>query len=272
MTRLALLLAFLMLGGCGSNTTTNQQSPPPPPPPSSPQPGRVETVLVRQPAAVPAYSNAPPPKDTLGATLWGAFEKLPSPPTDATSQNGILDIVIDSASIPRNVASRFGLGTIVLGYSFKVPVSYTEYRLSYDIRVPRADHGGGSVAQVVGYYNLHDKVNKVNLWLGQIVFDTRCDKAGDVKWDQGTNTPVVTTLAPNFSCRTFGDWRSVSFVAGSAQIAWAAQQLRSKYPALKLSSNPADFALTHINVNPETAAGTARIDVGLRNLLLVGVK
>lgn len=252
---------------------------PPPAPQPTPQPpaptslpGKVETLLVRQPLTVPVYSNVNPPRDTVGATLWGGIEKLPSPPTNATSKDGVLEIVIDSASIPANVAARYGLGSLVLGYSFPAPVAYTQYRYSYDIRVPRAEVNGGSVAQVVGYLNFHDRVNKRNMWLGHIVFDTRCDAGTLVKWDQGTNTPVVNTRVPNFSCRTFGDWRSISVTIGPDQIAWAAQQLRSKYPALMLSSNPADFLLTHVNLNPETAAGTARIDVGVRNWQLVGIR
>jgi len=250
-------------------------APPPPtpqPPAPAPQPGRVETVLVRQPQAVPIYNNANPPPGTVGVTLWGAFEKLPSPPTNATSRDGVLDIVIDSASIPGNVASRYGLGTIVLGHSFRLFVNFPQYRLSYDIRVPRAEVNGSSVAQVVSYFNFHDRVNKRNIWLGHIVFDTRCDKGNDVKWDQGTNTPIVNVRAPNFSCRTFGDWRSISVTVGPQQIAWAAQQLRSKYPTLMLSSEPSHYDLTHVNINPETAAGTARIDVGVRDWQLVGIR
>lgn len=246
--------------------------PTPQPPAPQPQPDRVETVLVRQPQTVPAYNNVNPPKDTAGVTLWGAYEKLPSLPTNATSRDGVLDIVVDSASIPRNVASRYGLGSVVLGYSFAVPVNFAQYRYSYDIRVPRANYANGSVAQVVGYFNFFDRINRQNMWLGHIVFDTRCDAGTLVKWDQGTNTPVVNTRVPNFSCSPYGDWRSMSVTIGPQQIAWAAQQLRSKYPTLMLSSEPSHYSLTHINLNPETAAGAARIDVGVRSWQLVGIR
>ncbi len=86
-------------------------------------------------------------------------------------------------------------------------------------------------------------------------------------WDVGTATPVVNVLAPNFTCSSFNDWRPVTFIVGPAQIEWATAQLRAKYPALKLSANAGDYEVSHINVNPEvaTAAGSARIDVGIRN-------
>lgn len=248
-------LALVALAGCTSVPSA-------PPLPS----GGPETVLVTQPATVPTFSNVSPPKGTAGVTLWGPVERLPSPPTAATSSNGVLDIIIDSRSIAGNVAARNGLGSVVLGYSFKVPVRAPQYHYTYDLRVTRADHGPTSVAQVVAYLNLHDQVNGASLWVGQIAFDTRCDKGGDVGWDAGTNTPMFNILAPNFSCRIFDAWLSMSFTVGPAQIAAAAAALRSRYPALRLSGNVADYELTHINLNPEVAVKpgeAARIDIGV---------
>lgn len=255
MKALAASLALILLAGCVTG------APPPPTAPSGP-----ETRLAGQGATVPAFSNANPPKGTVGATLWGPVERLPVPPTAATSANGVLDIVIDSASIPGNVAARNGLGTIVLGYSLPAFRQATWYRQDYQLRVTRADHGPASVAQVVAYFNLHDRTSRTNLWLGQIAFDTRCGNGGHVGWDAGTRTPVVNVLAPNFSCTTFGDWRPMSFAIGPAQITAAVAALKARYPALKLSSNPSDYAISHSNVNPEVAVRpgeSARIDVGI---------
>lgn len=248
-------LALILLAGCVTG------APPPPTVPSGP-----ETLLAAQGSTVPAFSNANPPKGTVGATLWGPVEKLPAPPTAATSAGGVLEIVIDSGSIPGNVKARNGLGTIVLGYSLPAFRQAVWYRQTYQLRVTRADHGPTSVAQVVAYFNLHDRVNRANLWLGQIAFDTRCDKGGDVGWDAGTNTPYYNVLAATFSCAPFTGWRSMSFDVGPAQITAAATALRARYPALKLSTNPADYALTHANINPELAVKpgeAARIDVGI---------
>lgn len=256
MRALAASLALIALAGC---VVTGA---PPPVVPVGPQ-----TVLAVQPAEVPAFSNVNPPSGTVGATLWGPVEKLPAPPTAVSSSAGILDIVIDSASIPGNVKARAGLGTIVLGWSPVAWVKAAGFRASYDLRVTRADHSSGAVAQVVAYLNLRDVANKASLWLGQIFFDTRCDKGGDVGWDAGTNTPMFNVVAPNFSCRTFGDWRSVSFAVGPAQIAAAASALRARYPALRLSSDLGDYELTHGNVNPEVAVKpgeSARIDAGIK--------
>ncbi len=253
MTSLRAALMALALAGCASGVT-------------SPTPIGPETVLVSQPATVPTYSNANPPRGTVGVTLWGPVERLPSPPTNATSTNGALDITIDSASIPGNVAARNGLGTVVLGYSFAVPARAAQYRYSYDLRVTRADHGQASVAQVVAYFNLHDKTSGKSLWLGQIAFDSRCGKSGDVMWDAGTNTPIVNSVALNFACMPFDGWRSMLFVVGAAEIEGAASALRVRYPSRNLSAHAADYELTHINLNPEifVARGeAARIDIGV---------
>lgn len=257
MKALAASLALILLAGCVTG------APPPPTAPSGP-----ETRLAAQGATVPAFSNANPPKGTVGATLWGPVEKLPAPPTSVTSSAGVLDIVIDSASIPGNVAARNGLGTIVLGYSLPAFRQADWYRQAYHLRVPRADHGPASVAQVVAYFNLHDRVSRTNLWLGQIAFDSRCGKGGDIGWDAGTNTPMFNVVAPGFSCAPFTAWRSMSFAVGPAQITAAVAALKARYPALKLSSNPNDYQLTHANVNPELAVRpgeSARIDVGIRD-------
>ena len=257
MKAIGALLALILLAGCVTG------APPPPTVPSGP-----ETLLAAQGSTVPAFSNANPPKGTVGATLWGPVEKLPAPPTAATSANGVLDIVIDSASIAGNVKARNGLGTIVLGYSLPAFRQAVWYRQTYQLRVTRADHGPTSVAQVVAYFNLHDRTSRTNLWLGQIAFDTRCGKGGDVGWDSLTNSPMFNVVASNFSCTPFAGWRAMSFAIGPAQIVAAVAALRSKYPALKLSTDPGDYALTHANVNPELAVKpgeSARIDVGIRD-------
>lgn len=223
------------------------------------------TVLIEQPATVLTYSNANPPKGQAGATLWGPVEKLPALPTNATSGDGVLSIVIDSASIPGNIAAKNRLGTIVLGWSPAAWVRADQFRMSYDLRVTRADHSPGAVAQVVAYLNLHDNVNRTSLWLGQIAHDSRCGRTGDAGWDAGTNTPRYSVVAPNVACTLFG-WRSFSFTVGQAQIAAAAAALRSRYPALKLSGDIRDYALTHANVNPEIAVPVgerARIDLDI---------
>lgn len=230
----------------------------PQPQPSAPLP--IETVLTGQTPTVQTYSNVSPSKGTLGVTLWGPVEKLPCPPTGVTSAGGVLDIVIDAGSIPGNMAARNGLGSIVMGYSFKTPIQAPQYRVSYDLRTTRAV----GIAQVVAYLNLHDKLSNTSLWIGQIAFDSRPGKQGDVMWDQGTNTPLFTTVSPNIALPTF-DWRRFSFMVGQAELANAVNQLKAKFPGLKLSSNLGDYELTHTNVNPEISGAGSRIEVGIRN-------
>jgi len=250
--RCELMPLVLVLASCSS-----PQPAPYVPQPSPPQP--TTTTLFKQPAVVPTYSNVNPPKDTMGATLWGPVEKLPSPPTNATSTNGTLNIVIDNPSIRGNVAARGGLGTIVLGYTFKVPVTGNQFSTSYSLQVPRAMNG---IAQVVTYFNLHDKANNSNLWIGQIIFDTRCNKTGDASWDGNTKTPIYNVLAPNFTCSTFNDWRQVTFRVGASEIQAAAAAVKS---LAKLSPNIGDYVLMHSNINPEAVGATTRIDVGITN-------
>lgn len=258
MRALGASLALFALAGCAVV-----------PPPVPAFPGGPEMVVVVQPPTIPTYSNVSPPRGTVGVTLWGPVEKLPSPPTDATSGDSELAITIDSQSIPGNVAARNGLGTVVLGYSFKTPIRAALYHYRYDLRVPRADHSPAGVAQVVAYLNLHDRSSGAHLWLGQIAFDTRCGGGrGGAMWDQGTATAIYNAPAANFSCTTFTDWRTLSFVAGPEQIISAATAVRARYPAIKLSGDPDDYEVTHLNLNPETATRpgeTARIDVGVRN-------
>jgi len=258
-TRALVLFALLALSACSA--------PPPvaamgdPPPPVAP-----ETVRASQPAVVPTYNNVSPPRGAVGVTLWGPVERLPSPPTDATSAGGVLAIVIDSASIPGNVAAKNGLGTIAMGWSPVAWIQATWFKQAYRLRVPRADAYSGGVAQVVTYFNFRDRVNSASLWMGQVIYDTRCDKGGDIGWDQGTNTPMFNVVAAGFSCTPYGAWRDVSFNVGPEQLKAAASALRARFPTLRLSSNPADYSLTHANINPETATklgGPARIDVGV---------
>lgn len=248
------ILCFFILTACSS-------SPPPTPPPQpTPPPITQEVSLVTQPATVPVFNNSNPPKGTIGVTLWGSHEKLPSLPSNATSANGKLDIVIDGRSIPQDVAERNGLGTIVMGYTFKVPVQAVQYNYSYTLNVSRTL----GIAQVVGYFNFHDKVNNTSLWYGQMAFDTRCGIAVGPMWDQGTNTAIFQVKAPNFACSPFSP-RLVSFKVGPAEMANAVQMLRLKFPSLKLSPNMSDYELTHTNVNPEISGVTSRIDVGIQN-------
>lgn len=248
MTRSSILLlaGIIALAGCAVSA----------PPPQPVTPSGPETVLVTQPAEVPTYSNVNPPKGAAGVTLWGPVEKLPSPPTAVTTGHGEVNITIDSASIPGNVAARGGLGTIVLGYSFPTPVRAAQYRMRFDLRVTQAF----GIAQVVAYFNLRDRVSGKHLWLGQVAFDTRCNYSGGNYIEAGTGTPIRTSAAPYSSCFLFSGWRSFSFIVGPAQIAAAVA-------GLPMSQQASDYELTHTNINPETASGSgnaARIDLGIR--------
>jgi hypothetical protein len=253
MQRRTMILGFSALGGCS-------------PPVAQPIAG--ERLIFSQPASVPAYSNILPPKDIPGVTLWGPVEKFPCPPTAATSGAGEVHIVIDSASIPGNVAARNGLGSVVLGYSLQTWLKAQSFRFSYDLKVTRASHGPKSVAQVVAYFNLRDTRNNTSLWIGQLAWDSRPEQGGDAAWDVGTNTPFYTTAASGSSNIPYSDWRSFSYRMGANEIASAAWALRARYPKLAISSDVADYSLTHFNINPEIYAASgenARIDVSIRN-------
>lgn len=267
MKRLALLLT-LALAACGGGATFPVDAgkawvqPAP-----APRPGK---IIVQQGETVAVYNNVNPPRNTVGATLWGAYEKLPSPPTNAASAGGVLDITIDTASIPQNVATH-GAGAIVLGSTFD-PVPMTAggmFHYSFEMRVPNA--AGPGTAQVVAFYSFNDRTSKMGFWHGLIVFDRRCDRGETVKWDdhggrdgKGTNRPIMSVRAPTFSCQPFGDWRRYSFAVNAEWLGRVIARLKGQYPALALSANPLDYELRHVNLNPEVHP-VSRIDLSVRN-------
>ena len=253
MQRRTMIVGFAALGGCS----------PPVAAPAVP-----ETLLFSQPASMPAYSNMNPPKGTPGITLWGSVEKFPCPPTAASSGMGEAHIVIDSASIPGNVKERNGLGSVVLGYSLQAWRKALAFRCTYDLKVTRVEHGPKSVAQVVAYFNFRDTRNNLNLWMGQLAWDSRFGKGGEAGWDAGTNTPFFIVASSGIGYQTYSEWRSFSFRVGSTEIANAARALRARYSQLSMSSDMADYSLTHFNINPEIYAASgenARIDTSIRN-------
>jgi hypothetical protein len=257
MKRRSIIFGFAALGGCSSPAAT----------PNSVPEVRFSQIFL-QPPTLPTYNNVLPPKNEAGITLWGPIEKFPCPPTSAISGMGEAHIVIDSASIPGNIAARNGLGSVVFNYSFQPWIKADSFRITYDLKVTRAEYSANSVAQVVAYFNLLDQHSNTSLWMGQLAWDSRPGKGGDVSWDAGTNTPLYISTAPGLTALPYTEWKSFYFQLGAAEITGASAALRARYPKLALSSNIRDYALTHCNINPEIAVASgenARIDASIRN-------
>ncbi len=276
--------------------------------------GASAQVIVKQPADVTdvrsiSHVNAGPPKGAVGVTLWGSHYQL-QPTEDRTLENntgfappdprasyqlsvapaspgatgiqahgGEIGINIQSTSIASNLASKFDLGTIVLGANLPAPVqpfaSGKKAKYSFAARIPRSGQTNRGVSQVVAYYSLRDRVHNQSFWFGMVVFDSRgwsyqsSHGLERVMWDKGTNRPIVQATAAHsnnlldrlypttaFAGQPFSDRRSYTFAIGAPQVGAAISLMKSRYPALaaKFSDDPADYEIRHINLNPEIYA------------------
>ncbi|MCW5737135.1 MAG: hypothetical protein KIS73_23620 [Enhydrobacter sp.] len=201
--------------------------------------------------------------DSAGATAVQAY-------------GGEIGINIHSASIAANLPERFNLGTIVLGANLVKParpfVEGRKAKYSFTAKIPRSRQTNRGVSQVVAYYNLRDLRRKQGFWFGMVVFDSRgwsyqrSDGLERAMWDKGTNQPIVHATAGHsntlldrghpttaFGGQPFPDSRSYAFVIGAPQVRAAVALLKSRYPELatKYSDDPAEYAIGHINLNPE---------------------
>jgi hypothetical protein len=196
--------------------------------------------------------------------------------TAIQAYGGEIGINIHSASIAANLAGRFDLGTIVLGANLATPArpfaSGRKAKYSFAASIPRSRQSNRGVSQVVAYYNLRDRGHKQGFWLGMVVFDSRgwssqrSEGFERVMWDRGTNQPIVQVTAAQanilldrgyptagFGWQPFPDRRAYAFVIGRPQVRAAVSMLKSRYPELapRLSDDPADYEISHINLNPE---------------------
>jgi hypothetical protein len=276
-----------------------------------------------------ARNNSQMPLGQMGITLWGPYEALTfagtatqlTPFTGLAVQTPLVEhqlvvgrgwpgatgiqtqgrqigINIHSQSVPQNIASRGGLGTVVVGYNFKVvdrikPFAKRSNRLrySFEMKVPRSYYLGDGVTQVVAYFLLLDVVHKQAIWYGFNAFDSRGIHhlynvgADSVMWDPGTNLPIVHSAfgygryfattdfgSTAFTGYPFAGYHSYSITISGSQLGGAIQSLKTRYPHLvgRLSDNPADYELRHFNFNPEIFVPNqlhfAHIGLTVRNL------
>ena len=271
-------------------------------------------VIVKQPTDVTdvrsiSYVNARPPRGNVGVTLWGSHYQMqptedrtlendtgfappdprasyqlsvaPASPgaTAIQAQGGEIGINIQSSSIVANLASRFDLGTIVLGADLPAAAqpfaAGKKAKYSFAAKVPQSVQTGRGVSQVVAYYSLRDRVHNQSFWFGMVVFDSRgwsyqsSQGLERVMWDKGTDRPIVQATAAHsnnlldrlypttaFGGQTFSDRRSYTFAIGAPQVGAAISMMKSKYPVLaaRFSDDPADYEIRHINLNPEIYA------------------
>jgi hypothetical protein len=199
--------------------------------------------------------------------------------TAIQAHGGEIGINIDSTSIAANLADRFDLGTIVMGADLPTPArpfsSGKNAKYTFVAAIPSSHQTNQGVSQVVAYYNLRDRVHNHAFWFGMVVLDSRgwvqqsSRGLEQVMWDRGTRQPIVHATAAHstrlldrryptaaFGWAPFADRRAYAFVIGAPQLAVAISMMKSKYPELaaKFSSDPADYEIRHINLNPEIYA------------------
>jgi len=192
---------------------------------------------------------------------------------------GEIGLNIHSASIAANLAGRFDLGTIVLGANLATPArpfaSGRKAKYSFAARIPRSRQSNRGVSQAVAYYNLRDRARRQGFWFGMVLFDSRgwasqtSQGFERAMWDRETDQPIVQATAARsinlldrgyptaaFGWQPFSERRSYAFVIGAPQVRAAVAMLKSRYPdrAARLSDDPADYEIGHINLNPEVYA------------------
>lgn len=254
------------------------------------------SILVRQPTHVNiadvALVNSPPSRPGLGVTYWGNnyswkptgnplqgwFTGVKGNRTQQLSNwpwmpgsTGVqlvgedLGIMLQSWSLKKDLPARHRLGTIVLGANFKSVFPFRKstgvVQASFDLKVPSSFVLFGGVSQVVAYLRFTDTKNKRGLWYGLCVFDSRGPRGDAVKWDVGTNSPIVGTSAGvpsslqsgstnKLASRKFNDYRTFYSTVNVENLRMAIQMLNSKYSD-SYSTDPSDYSLGHANINPE---------------------
>ena len=135
---------------------------------------------------------------------------------------------------------------------------------SIHLKVNRATVFGGATAQVVSWIYLKDMVANAGLWCGMNVFDRRDIPADNVGWDKGTNTAMATSLAGDYNSifaipgnsnsiqhKSYNDFRYYEFTVGGKELTNRIQKLKSKFPDSKHTTDPNNYVVTGIILNPE---------------------
>lgn len=176
------------------------------------------------------------------------------------------------------------------------PFQNTEVQLSFsfDMKVPTAQRQNGAEVYVCAYLLLRDRHSGRQFWLGPSLFDLRSaerfpDTVHFDDWEGGTKLPILFSAlnaqcawfhpGPNSACftnQTFNEYRRFDFRVGPSELSAALAAMKGRWPDLEaMSADPADYQLTHFNINPEVYApegSRGQLGVALRNIRLELVK
>jgi hypothetical protein len=166
-----------------------------------------------------------------------------------------------------------------------------ELSFSLDMKVPTAQREGNAEVYVCAYLLLRDQRSGRQFWLGPSLFDLRnAERFPDTvhfdDWEGGTKLPILFSALNERSAwfrpglgsacytdRPFAEYRRFEFRVGHTELRAAIAALKQRWPEWEdLSEDPADFQLTHFNVNPEVHApigSRGRLGLAMRDIRLV---
>jgi hypothetical protein len=165
-----------------------------------------------------------------------------------------------------------------------------ELSFSMEMKVPTAERQGAAEVYVCAYLLLRDARSGRQFWLGPSLFDLRSveqfpDTVHFDGWEGGTKLPILFAALSDrnawfrpgpasavFTDRPFDVYRRFDFRVGQSELRAAVTALKERWPELDaMSLDPAEYQLTHFNVNPEVYApdgSRGRLGLAIRNIRL----
>ena len=165
-----------------------------------------------------------------------------------------------------------------------------ELSFSMEMKVPTAERQGGAEVYVCAYLLLRDARSGRHFWLGPSLFDLRSveqfpDTVHFDGWEGGTKLPILFAALSDrnawfrpgpesavFTNRSFDVYRRFDFRVGQSELRAAVTALQARWPELDgMSLDPAEYQLTHFNVNPEIFApdgSRGRLGLAIRDIRL----
>jgi hypothetical protein len=161
-----------------------------------------------------------------------------------------------------------------------------ELAFRFDLKVPIARRENGADVYVCAYFLFRDVRSGRSVWYGASVFDLR----GPLKelvhldnWEAGTGLPILlAALRPGTGwlhpgpgsaeaqSAPFSGYRRFEFRVRGDELLAGLAALRQRFPeTAAFSTDPADYQLVHLNLNPEVyapAGSRGRIGLAIRDL------
>ncbi len=165
-----------------------------------------------------------------------------------------------------------------------------ELSFSFDLKVPTARREGKAEVYVCAHLLLRDSQSGQHFWFGAALFDLReanqfPDTVHVDNWPGGTGLPILFSAlnsnshwlhpgpgSAEFTSKPFTDYRRVDFRVDAQGLRGAIAAMKQRWQEFEqVSSEPADYQLTHFNINLEVFAPTGshgQLGVALRDIRL----